>query len=246
MSFHNARLKIKRADKHIYDAQAAVIALKRAYASFVEVDAQTGGRSIKYECPGFDERKTEIALIVGDAIHNLRTALDYAWMATIDRLSLPPTKYTKFPFVDDAKTLENALKERGIETASPLLFKAVMTEIQPYPAGNLSLYSLHDIDITDKHKLLVPLMDYTGASHVSVKDEYGTVRTGDTLSFLGSNGIFYVDFAPNVEIKNEGEVSVSIFFHEGTPLAGFKIPAELFALSCTALSVVERLERLVL
>ena len=66
-TFEGARLKIQRADKHIADAECAVISLKQGYVSSIETDKATGGHSIKYECPNFGMRMNEIALITGDA-----------------------------------------------------------------------------------------------------------------------------------------------------------------------------------
>jgi len=243
--FRDAYLKLDRADKHIRDAESAVLALKGVYTSSVEVNAQTGGHSIKYACPDLERRLIEIAPITGDALHNLRTALDYAWVAAIEGLNLGVTQRTRFPFSKDAKVLDDTLRELKIDTACPLLFQKLRIEIQPYPAGRFFLYALQDADIMDKHTLLLPVIDYTGASRVSVEDENGIVRTEDSLGHLGSDGVFCIDFAPNVRIKDKGELFVSVLFPEGSPFPEFSIPEELFALAHTTRGVVQTIEALV-
>ena len=242
MMFRDARIKIDRAGKHIRDVKAAVHALTEAYTASIEEHVPTGGHSIKFECPGFEDRIVDIALITGDAIHNLRTALDYAWVGTIERLGLPTTKFTKFPFQPDAQALENALKGIGIETVSSALFAKFMTEIKPYPAGNSPLCSIHSVDITDKHKLLVPVVDYSEVKGMSVENEHGVVLTGNSIPRLDSAGIIYFDFDANITIKHTGQISASILFHEGSPLAGFEISTELRFLSGLTRRVVEALE----
>ena len=225
-----ARLKLQRANKHISDSETAVISLKHAYVSSIETHAPTGGHSIKYECPRFSDLVNEIALITGDAIHNLRASLDHAWVSIIRHLKLPVTKWTKFPFAESAEALDKTLGERKIVSASPALFKKISAEVQPYRGGNALLWALHDADIADKHKLLIPLVDYMSVVDLSVEDEHGPV-TGNTLPRRGSNGIFYVDFAPNIKIHSKGQIVLSVLFDEGTALEDMGIPDELHALS---------------
>jgi len=239
--FRDARLKIDRADKHIKEVKTAVLALHEAYVSIIEEDADTGGHSIKYECPDLEDRLIEIALATGDVIHNLRTALDYAWIAVIDKLSLPQTKWTKFPFSESAELLNHTLTQRQIHTTSPILLEKLVADIKPYRAGNLYLWALHDLDITDKHKLLLPLVNYAGAKGIRVEDEHGTVHPVELMPRVHGTNVMFLDFFPNIKIKEKGHIAASILFDKG-PLAGFPIPEELLTLSYSALCVIESLE----
>lgn len=241
--FRDARLKIDRADKHIEEVKTAVLSLHESYVSSIEEDANSGGHSIKYECPDLERRLTEIALMTGDAIHNLRTALDHTWIALVEKLGLPTNKWAKFPFSDSAETLDRTLKNGNIDSASPSLFEKLTVEVKPYRGGNVYLWGLHEADIADKHKLVLPLMDYTGASGIRVEDEHGVVHDVSLIPRLGSMGVIYLDFFPNIKIKEKGHVSLSVFLHEGS-LAGSAIPFELQALSHLVLSVVQSLESL--
>ena len=241
MTFRDARLKIDRANKHIEEIKTAVLCLHEAYISVIESDANTGGHSIKYKCPDLEDRLLQIALMTGDAVHNLRTALDYAWIATIDSLRLPQTRYTKFPFTETLKMLQDQLAERQINTANPILFEKLTADIKPYRAGNLHLWALHSLDITDKHKLLLPLVNYAGADGIRVEDEHGTVHPIELMPRTGGTNVMFLDFLPNIKIKEKGHIAASILFDEG-PMGGFPIPEELLTLSYSAFSVIESLE----
>ena len=240
--FFDARLKIDRANEHIGDVEAEVFALERHYVSSIEIDRGTRAQSIKHECPGLLDRLSDIALITGDAVHNLRTALDYAWMAVLAALKLTPTKYTKFPFGDTFEALNKTLSERKIDRTSPALFEKLVTDIQPYCGGNDLLWTLHRADITDKHKLLLPVSHCTGASGVRIEDENGVVQTGDLLPRYGSQGVILFDFPPNVKIKDNGKISVSVILLDGPNLAGIPILEELGLLSDSAFNAVKSLE----
>lgn len=76
----SAWLKIDRAEKHIDDLDAIIGSLPDAYVSSIEADSQGRGNSIKYHLPNDAAINREMGLIIGDAIHNLKTALDHAWI----------------------------------------------------------------------------------------------------------------------------------------------------------------------
>jgi len=78
--FHDALLKIERADKHITDLESIVSSLPDRDVISTEIDPKTGGSSIKHHIPGLDGILTDLSLIAGDAVHNLRVSLDYAWL----------------------------------------------------------------------------------------------------------------------------------------------------------------------
>lgn len=77
-----ARLKLNRAKKHTIDAQTAIVALENAYAPAIEQHPDTGAQSLIHDVPDTREPIENLSLVIGDAIHNLRSALDYAWYAT--------------------------------------------------------------------------------------------------------------------------------------------------------------------
>jgi hypothetical protein len=239
--FRGARLKLDRSNKHIGELQTIIGSLESHYVASVEVDQATGAKSIKYECPEFANFLTEIALASGDAVHNLRSALDHAWVSAVDSLGLANTRWTKFPFCKDSQSLDNVLSERGIPSACPALLKWLRTDVKPYPGGNDLLCALHDVDILDKHKLLVPVLDCTGAIGLRLEDERGEVEAS-VMPRYGTNGIIYVDFFPNVQIKDKGQVSVAVFFDKGTPLGTVPIPGIFDYLRSSVLKVITHLE----
>ena len=232
MFFDSARRKIDRADKHIRDVETAIRSLEGHYVSSIYVDHESSQQSIEYCCSDFEAQMIEISLIAGDAIHNLRTALDYAWIATIRALKLPVTKWTKFPFADSPQALDGTLKKRQVDVANPALFEKITTEIQPYRGGHPYLWSLHDADITDKHKLVLPVVQYSVPRHISIEDERGPMYiSGPTIQTSKSKGRFSVKFPERFNIKDKGKVTITVFFEEGSSLAGVPILEELPSLS---------------
>lgn len=96
-----------------------------------------------------------IAPIIGDALHNARSALD-VMLCDIARLRKKSTDKVKFPFAVD----EEKLKQRLDASPYPRLGQDVreaILRVKPYrEGGNKTLRKLSDLNNLDKHELLVP------------------------------------------------------------------------------------------
>jgi hypothetical protein len=140
MQFHGARLKVDRANKHIEEIDRNIRNLSDPDTHTVTagVDPHTGQKLIHYDIP--QNIPTNLALVIGDAVHNLRTALDYAWLQTIERV-VPSavSDFAKFPIYPSLKVLEAALKGRKIDTVSPRLYELIVSHLKPYGGGDHSL-----------------------------------------------------------------------------------------------------------
>jgi len=97
-----------------------------------------------------------LAMEVGDAVHNLRTALDHlAWQLALERYAgRPPSKPEEVYF----PIAESATKFKGLRTIAhfdPARTKRLRL-LQPYnsPDGRV-IRALHKLDIRDKHRLLI-------------------------------------------------------------------------------------------
>lgn len=133
-------------------------------------------------------------LIVGDAVHNLRAALDHTlFMIAKDRS--PKPHRIQFPFAkDDAPgTLRNSIKEGQVEFAGKKVVEAIEA-LRPHPSGNGGLYGVHFLDIQDKHQVLV-LTDVKALIRAGEPEEALLKDTtdypmpaGTTMVFAGSPG----------------------------------------------------------
>jgi hypothetical protein len=95
----------------------------------------------------------EFSLILGDAIHNLRAALDLALYAmAVDRS--PSPNHIQFPFPKTPESLDSAINSGQVRFAGTKVVEAVKL-FQPYPGGHPILHGIHALDARDKHKLLV-------------------------------------------------------------------------------------------
>jgi hypothetical protein len=240
MSFREARLKIKRAEKHIADLKARIAGLPDSYIASIEIDPN-GIENIKHDLSD-TKIATDVALIVGDAIHNLKSALDYSWLPTIEKFAPSAVnKSSKFPIYPTEKHLEDALREREIDIASPHLFSFLVSEIKPYDGGNDALWSIHKLDILDKHRLLIPVINFVGIEDIELENERGEIIRGFAWGTTDTPPHF-IPIEHGLHIKNKGKVSVAVLFDEGSPLEGMEVLDMLSLYPVYVLNIVEQME----
>jgi len=142
--FDGPKLKIERAKAHIRDLKrhSDVFLERKPYSLLVEPDDETRQRRVIFRIQ--EEVPAEIPLIIGDAIHNLRSSLD---IMICDVLALvgDPSRRGRFPFADSADGLETVMKKK-IKRA-PDDIKQMTRSLKPYKGSGGPLRGLHDLDI---------------------------------------------------------------------------------------------------
>jgi hypothetical protein len=153
--FVGPSLKIERARKHLAElVQLLTEAQQRLLDFYGDLDAikllaATQVGRVNYNQP----TPPEFPLIVGDIVHNLRTALDIA-MCDVARVRGKSTDKIKFPFAISSETLEKALTGDVKKLGDDII--ELLRACEPHRKGNKALRALHDLDIDDKHKLILP------------------------------------------------------------------------------------------
>lgn len=213
-----ARLKIERADKHISDIELRVASLEKSLAVTAHVNPDIGYEFIKCDFKDVKDRDTaanKLAPILGDAIHNLKCALDHVWFETISRLVAGDwERFSKFPIYPTIDLLENELRKLKIDFFAHNFYNLIVTKIQPYDGGDFAIWTIHELDIRDKHRLLIPVSHYSSIGDIQVKDEHGDSHRGST--WATTNPLpFFVDFTKGLHIENPGSASLSIMFEYG-------------------------------
>jgi hypothetical protein len=193
-----------------------------------EDDFESGQRRIK--AIRIKEFPPGIPLIIGDAVHNLRTAFDYIMVAiTGDERSALPV----------GKTRDDVYKK--LQSIKPDLATFIIDEIQPYQRGQFLLWELSVLDRIDKHRLILPTSNQAHRLGVEVEDQSGK-RTKAWFT-VGDNFSTTHTFPGPITVRNEGYPALSVHFGSGTPFEGQPVLETLDRLSQFALQAIERFER---
>lgn len=178
-AFVGAELKTVRAKSHIRELENQLIEYIKSKPFKVVVESEDGGANhlwtlrVKHDIPII------FAAIIGDVVHNLRASLDLLATELVEHAG-QDAKNVYFPFGNDSDGLEEMIKQKRIDKAGQGVVD-IIRELQPYTGGNKLLRSLHDLDITDKHKSLVPVAHYAGIKNFQMSGASGPMLTIQNL-----------------------------------------------------------------
>ncbi|MGA8353730.1 MAG: hypothetical protein WB698_06150 [Solirubrobacteraceae bacterium] len=239
-------LKIKRANKHIKDLERHIVTFEETNP--YEVITQDNPQDAECYQGIFKIRKPIprcISLITGDAIHNLRSALDHLACAAVSirgtvttDTAFPIWRKSSIPTVHDYKALV-----LGKVKGAPQPFIDLLLGLQPYERGlHDDLWAIDYLDITDKHKLLIEafgsydsLIQFVGPLADRTKPDYPfPLKDGDVL-FCGRYA--------NKEQEPERLPVIAVALNEPRILKGKPITPTLTDLSETTTAIIDQLRR---
>jgi len=140
--FANAHLKVERANKHIADIEERLRTSSDNYGPSLHFNMTAGQQELHY---GFTDHtlRSDIALAVGDAVHNLHSALDIVWYGAVGNMSpAARTRRTKFPIYEQMTRdqLETTLVKGQIHAK---LVSFVVDTVKTYGGGDEDILALH-------------------------------------------------------------------------------------------------------
>jgi hypothetical protein len=156
----SAYLKVKRAEKH-HAELAQMFKRSKPFGYYLETNCKTGERAT------FAKRNEDVAneaaVVIGDVLHNLRAAIDHAYWNCTEKhaKSDGERRNIQFPITSTEAALRDSIVP-GLPSRVSQEFADALTSLKPYrDGGNLLLCAIHDLDVMDKHKLLVPTGNFT-------------------------------------------------------------------------------------
>lgn len=158
--FESARLKLQRADYHISDLerQFAAFVAEKPHRFIVQSDPNTGHLRIRVRF--VKNVPAAFALVIGDAIHNLRASLDHAIWELVGFDHGTQDRHLKFPTGDTRISFEASCN--GIKTPSQWVKDAIKSTEAFIEGRGIDLYNLSALDNADKHTIVTPILKATG------------------------------------------------------------------------------------
>ena len=151
-----SRQKVQQAKRHINDLDWKIRAFKKRkpYRFVIEPQPDSDRSGLVFRAK--EEIPPEVALLLGDAVHNLRSALDLLACELVKQNNGKIDKVA-FPIAKDRETFERIVKNGAINQAAPAIIE-VLRSLKPYRGedGDENVVALQDLDNADKHRLLIP------------------------------------------------------------------------------------------
>jgi hypothetical protein len=148
--------KLNWAEEHIKNLNAATDRFRKAHPDIVVAEPHEDLGEVWHKVAYVPEIPDPIALMLGDALYNLRAALDYLAQELVVAAGNEPSGQTAFPIFDTADEYWERMgrKVKGMRQSA---IEAI-NRIQPYEGGfSHALWQLHRLNNIDKHRVLLTI-----------------------------------------------------------------------------------------
>ena len=150
------KIKIDRAIEHIGELHRELVKYYESKPYEIRTKRNPETRRLIYFLSRVDEVPNRIAAVTGDAVQNLRSALDHLaqqlWL--VNNPGRSHSRRVSFPFAEDLNSFEKTSLERisGIRGDALKEFR----RIEPFKGGKGNeLYILSQLSNVDKHRVLI-------------------------------------------------------------------------------------------
>jgi len=237
--------KLERAEKHLKLATKLLRRFARHEGEIVRKhDPESGWVYVYAKFPDLPSR---IGLVIGDAIHNMRAALDYSVYALV--LSNPnrpdgvPNDKTMFPISDTREGFRRQVDKLGRLTGVANEPLAIIDGVQPYHARESGLnhranvlWILNKLENIDKHRRIGMLAGVAARQRLEF-----TLPDGQTISHSVIAGQRVVDEGtilvtyrapapgePEMEVKTHITATAIVFDEPGSEIVNLEVEPALW------------------
>lgn len=230
ISIVSAVAKVKRANRHIHDMEEVCASINadgfRIFATD-EADGVNVGMSFEPVLRAIPI----LCMMAGDAVHNLRTALDHLAYQIVSAAQKPPN-YLYFPIADTLASLEANKSFQLLSQIAPQIATVIQKEIKPYGEDNMFV-KLNKLDRVDKHRFLL-VHSVSGAADIFASLDDNSVPEGiDAFILIAGNPTRTPKTGSKAAIHNENfrHRGFQILFDKGLPLEHEEVIRSLKSLS---------------
>lgn len=238
------RFKVKWANRHIDRLIADSTPLSRDLYEVVNAPARSTAPLANPDRFELTYRPKQpigkhFGALVGDAVNNLREALDY-WMNNA-LMAVGNPKKIHFPFVEKWEDLKNSRYYPIIEKAFPEAADFILKNVKPCRDTNLPLWAASSICNFNKHNDFVPVISVVNVENLNAR--IGT-NTLSNCSFGGdaNHPIKILSADTPIAVDENFRTVIEIHFPEGVVFEGKPVIPTLKNISETVSETLDALE----
>jgi hypothetical protein len=166
--------------------------------------------------------------MLGDAVHNLRSALDYVACEMVRSVNIEPDRVC-FPISESREKYE--ANSGGQTYGMPTEAKNDIDRMRPYLGGNNGFWLIHKLDIIDKHRLLVTVGMRIGEWSVNLSPTPTLYTFAIPPSFILKEGNTIGSIPGNTKTDKQMSITADIAFGEPELIEGSPIIEQLAELT---------------
>lgn len=215
------RLKVKRAHCHIDELRRLTDPLDR---SLYEITISKVRRYVidlhptMYQLAYRPKQPIPemLALVIGDAIHNLRTALDHLATGILRAFPVPNSPVDpNFPMAPERKHIKTNPVLTAIEKAIPGSKKLFLEKIRPDNGRDERLWRFNSLDNLDKHNLIIPTVTVVTVDNINARFG-GTMMSNCAMGGDAAGEMKMILSAAPIAIDHGFQTAVDVKFGKGT------------------------------
>jgi hypothetical protein len=243
--FESAKLKVERANHHIRDAERQIdIFVKKNFHGIIR-QSNTDSTVHVFTMAPQNQFPDGIGVKIGDAVHNLRCALDHLTWEVVGRDDGVQHDKLYFPTGKSGDDFVGACK--GIKNISQKV-RTMFMNLEAFIGGTgEALYVLSKLDNSDKHRIITPVIKITKVKKFIVRNRKGEVLKridwefdfvqGESFTIDSGSEGSYIDF------DNDSEVSTDILFGDVELISYEPVLPTLAQISHAVLNTIKIVER---
>jgi hypothetical protein len=220
----SAKTKLQRAKRHLAEFEKERDAWTGRWTGrkpYAVVGHRISPTKITLKISVKDAIPDQLSTVLGDAVHNLRSALDHLAWALVEANGNVPDEDTQFPISRDLARFE-AVIPRRLAGASDKAIEAIK-DLKPYKGGNHVLWAVHELDIIDKHRLIVPVASAHTASEVRFSYHADPAEKnfhwlGPPLKVEHARDVVIEDGQPIADVVVEPDFPIGVYVHCDTTI----------------------------
>jgi hypothetical protein len=209
------RNKLARGIEHLeaLNSEIAEFLESKSYSVVREYDVKQSKHLLKFAI-NTPIPQVRWAMIIGDCVHNARSALDYlAWRLAGSDLA---DRNTMFPIF----LTEQGFNARGLPRIGKLTHEAIaeVRSFQPYTRPNRqesALWTLQELDARDKHKLLTMTHGFAQLAHFSGSQPFPVFLHMPKGGIEHNATIAEIDALPDEKVEVDANLTLDILFERG-------------------------------
>lgn len=154
----SARLKVERGETHLISLRAPIDTFLERHPKVVEsyIESDTGEKIYRLQ-RALQKPPAELSPIVGDTLHNFRSALDHLMWEVVQRCGgMPIEGITQFPIFESIDAFRDSERIRQVLKGVWPEVQTMLERLQPgggsNPVTEMLLASVHHLNIVDKHR----------------------------------------------------------------------------------------------